>query len=112
MDESKSPFVKETFEEKERNYNLIVKNNIRRLETLNRHFVSVGPKLARRIQARPGDNCLQHITPINEEMLLRTVDKKYVMNAINQLKKGKASGPDKVATTLVKKMRVNLSINL
>ena len=72
------------------------------LEALNCHFVSVGPKLAGSIETRPSDNCLQHITPINDEMLFRTVDKKYVMNAINQLKNGKASGPDKVTITLVK----------
>ena len=72
------------------------------LEALNCHFVSVGPKLARSIERRQVDNCLQHITQINEEMLFKTIDKKYVMNAINRLKNGKASGPDKVTITLVK----------
>ena len=69
---------------------------------LNCHFVSVGPKLSRSIETRPSDNCLQHITPVNEEMLFKPVDNKYVLNAINQLKNGKASGPDKITVTLVK----------
>ena len=72
------------------------------LEALSCHFVSVGPKLARSIETRPNDNCLQHITQINEEMLFKPVDKKYVMNAINQLKNGNASGSDKITITLVK----------
>ena len=72
------------------------------LEALNCHFVSVGPKLARSIETRPSDNCLQHITPVNEEMQFKPVDKKYVMNAINQLKNGKTSGPDKITITLAK----------
>ena len=73
------------------------------LEPLNCHFVSVGPKLARSVETRPSDNCLQHITPVSEEMLFRPVDKKYVMNAINQLKNGKASGPDKITITFGKR---------
>ena len=45
------------------------------LEDLNCHFASVGPKLARSIETIPSDNCLQHITPVNEEMLFKPVDK-------------------------------------
>ena len=59
------------------------------LEMLNDHFVSVGPKLASSIEARPNDNCLQHITQVNNEILFRTVDKTYVLDAINQLKNEK-----------------------
>ena len=40
------------------------------LEMLHNHFVSVGPKLASSMEARPNDNCLQHITQVNNEMLL------------------------------------------
>ena len=71
------------------------------LEMLNNHFVSVGPKLASSIEARPNDNCLQHIMQVNNEILFTTVDKAYVLDAINQLKKGKASGPDNFSVTLV-----------
>ena len=35
-------------------------------------------------------------------MSFKTVHKTHVTNAINQLKNGKASGPDKVAVTLAK----------
>ena len=35
-------------------------------------------------------------------MIFKTANKTYVMNAINPLKNGKASGPDKVTVTLVK----------
>ena len=60
------------------------------------------PKLARSIETRPSDNCLKNITPVNEEMLFKPVEKKYVMNAVNQLKNGKASGPDNITITVVK----------
>ena len=39
------------------------------LEMLNYHFVSVGPKLASSIERRPNDNCLQHITRVNNEII-------------------------------------------
>ena len=72
------------------------------LEALNRHFVSVGPYLAKQISSKSDDDCLKHIIPENREMLFQTVDEEYVLNAINRLEKGKASGPDKVTITLVK----------
>ena len=72
---------------------------------LNYNFVSVGPKLASSIERRPNDNCLQHITRVNNEMLFKTVDKMFVLDAINQLKNGKASGPDKITVTLRKDAR-------
>ena len=72
------------------------------LEMLNNHFLSVGPKLSSSIEARPNDNCLQHITQVNNEMMFRIAFKMYVLDAINQLKNGKASGPDNVSVTLVK----------
>ena len=72
------------------------------LEALNRHFVSVGPNLAKQISSKSDDDCLKHIIPENSEMLFQTVDEEYVLNAINRPEKGKASGPDKVTITLVK----------
>ena len=59
------------------------------VEILNYHFVSVGPKLACSIETRPNDNCLQHITRVNSEMQFRTVDKTYVLAAIDHPKNGK-----------------------
>ena len=72
------------------------------LEALNRHCVSVGPDLAKQIRSNSDDDCLKHIILENREMLFQTVDEEYVLNAINRLEKGKASGPDMVTITLVK----------
>ena len=72
------------------------------LEMLNYDFVVVGQKLASNIETRPNDNCLQHITRVNSAMQFKIVDKTYVLAAIDQLKNGKAPGPDKVTVALVK----------
>ena len=47
----------------------MLKKQLDVLKMLNNHFVSVGQKLVSSIEARPNDNCLQHITPVNNEML-------------------------------------------
>ena len=54
------------------------------LEALNRHFVSVGPNLAKQISSKSDDDCLKHIIPENREMLFQTVDEEYVLNAIKR----------------------------
>ena len=72
------------------------------LEALNKHFVSVGPNLADKIISKPGDDCLQNIKPVQKEMKLKTIDDAFILNAIKQLKNGKAAGPDKVPITVVK----------
>ena len=41
------------------------------LEALNRHFVSVGPDLAKQIRSSSDDDCLKHIIPENREMLFK-----------------------------------------
>ena len=61
------------------------------LEALNRHFVSVGPKLAKKIVSRPGDNCLQNIKPEKKVMKFKTADNGFIMNAIKQLKRSRKS---------------------
>ena len=38
-------------------------------------------------------------------MIFRTVDENYILDAIDQLKNGKASGPDKVSITIVKDVK-------
>ena len=78
------------------------------LEVLNRHFVLVGPDLAKHIRSNSDDDCLKHIIPESREMLFQTVDEEYVLNAINRLEKGKASGPDKVTITLVKDAAISI----
>ena len=60
------------------------------LEALNCHFVSVGPKLARSIETRPSDNCLQYVTPVNEEMLFKPVNKKICDECYQSAKERKS----------------------
>ena len=72
------------------------------LETLNRHFVSVGTNLAKKIVSRPGDDCLQNIKTEQKVMKFKIIDSSFILNAIKQLKNGKAAGPDRVPTKIVK----------
>ena len=72
-------------------------------EALNRHFVSVGPKLAEKIKTTPNDNPLKHIKPNDSAtLILKPVTNSQVLKSLKQLKNGKACGPDKIPTTLVK----------
>ena len=72
------------------------------LEALNHHFVSVGPKLASKIEQNANDDPLKHIDSEPNTMRLIPVDDNYVPKAIKQLKNGKAPGPDKIPTMLKK----------
>ena len=56
------------------------------LEALNRHFVSVGSNLAKKIVSRPGDDCLHNIKPEQKVMKFKAVDSSFILNAIKQLK--------------------------
>ena len=72
-------------------------------EALNQHFVSVGPKLAERIKTTPNDNPFKHIKPNDSAtLILKPVTNSQVLKGLKQLKNGKACGPDKIPTTLVK----------
>ena len=72
-------------------------------EALNQHFVSVGPKLAERIKTTLNDNPLKHIKPNDSAtLILKPVTNSKVLKGLKQLKNGKACGPDKIPTTLVK----------
>ena len=59
------------------------------LESLNHHFVSVGQKLAKQIDAKPEDDSLKHITPVRDQMEFKAIDEGYVLNATSRLEKGK-----------------------
>ena len=72
------------------------------VEALNHHFVSVGPKLASKIEQNANDDPLQHINNEPTTMRLTPVDDNYVPKAIKQLKNGKAPGPDKIPIILIK----------
>ena len=78
------------------------------LEAFNHHFISKGPKLAQKIEVRSDDDCLQNITAEENNIVFKTVDENYILEAINQLKNGKASGPDKVSITIVKDVKTLL----
>ena len=75
------------------------------LEALNHHFISVGrvgPKLACKIEQNDNDDPLKHIDNEPNTMRLTPVDDNYVPKAIKKLRKGKAPGPDKILTMLIK----------
>ena len=48
------------------------------LQALNQHFVSVGPSLAKKITAKPGDDCLQTITLEQKEIKFKTVSSMHM----------------------------------
>ena len=75
------------------------------LEAFNHHFTSIGPKLAQKIEVRSDDDCLQNITTESNTMIFGTIDENYILDAISQLKNGKASGPDKVSITIIKDVK-------
>ena len=71
-------------------------------EALNHHFTAIGPKLATKLEPRPDDDCLKHINVQQNKMIFVPIDEAYVLNAIKQLKNGKAPDPDMISTTLIK----------
>ena len=75
------------------------------LEAFNHHFTSIGPILAQKIEVRNDDDCLQNITTEPNNMIFGTIDENYILDAINQLKHGKASGPDRVSITIAKDVK-------
>ena len=62
----------------------------------------MGPKLAKKISTKPGDDCLQTITQEQKEMKFRAVTSKHIVNEIKKLRVGEAAGPDNIPTTVVK----------
>ena len=72
------------------------------LEALNQHFISDGPNLAKKIVAKPGDDCLQNITLEQTEMKFKTVCTMHIINSIKKLKGGLAAGPDRMPITFIK----------
>ena len=82
------------------------------LEALSHHFVSVGLNLAKRIDVKPDDDCLKHITPVRDKMKFNAIDEGYALNAISGLEKGKASGPAKVSVILVQDAAISISYPL
>ena len=69
---------------------------------MNRHFASVGPKLAGKITSKPDDDCFCYITPESKLMTFNTINETCMHNAIKNLKNVKAEGPDKNPRTIFK----------
>ena len=72
-------------------------------EALNMQFLSVGPKLAENITSKHSDNPLKYVkSNYSATFVLKPVNSFQVLMCLDQLKNGKACGPDKIPTTLVK----------
>ena len=71
---------------------------------LNSHFVNVGPRLASRIDNKPGDDPLYHLDTCIEETIFqfKQVNENTVMKYIQNLKQGKSAGPDNIPTVILK----------
>ena len=71
-------------------------------EALSHHFVTVGPKLAGKIEQRTNDDPLKYVVKQSSVMKFNLVSDIFILNSIKQLKNGKAPGPDKIPTMLIK----------
>ena len=59
-------------------------------------------QLAKKIATKPGDDCLQTITPEQKEMKFRIITSMHILNEIKKLGVRKAAGPDTIPTPVVK----------
>ena len=67
------------------------------------HFVSVDPKLAENIASKQSNNPFRCIKSNDlASFVLKPVTGSHVLKCLKQLRNGKACGPDKISTTLVK----------
>ena len=75
-------------------------------EAFNRHFTSIGPKLAENIETKDCDDPLKYLPseglPFETSFDFQRVDPKIIENEINKLKCSKAAGHDKIPVKLVK----------
>ena len=62
----------------------------------------MGPKLADQIKQNPNDDPLKHIVHEQNSLSFNPVGRNYILNAMQQLKNVKASGPDKIPIMLIK----------
>ena len=80
----------------------IVSDSKQIVSVLNGHFV--GPRLAHRIDVKPGDDHLCHLNNPTEETVFqfKQVNESTVLKYIQNLKQGKSAGPDKIPTAIFK----------
>ena len=71
-------------------------------EALNHHFVTVGSKLASKIEQWTNDDPLKCVVQQASVMKFNFVKDAFIHNSIKQLKNGKAPGPEKILTKLIK----------
>ena len=82
----------------------IVKGQNQIAEKLNEHFVSIGPKLASKLEAKPDDDPIKYLHPTdsNQKFSFKLMSEESMLRSLKMLKSGKAPGPDGVPTNLVK----------
>ena len=73
-------------------------------EAFNKHFVTVGPKLAEKIEEKPFDNPLSYLSnePNRNKFKLDPVSIGYVQRAIRALDSSKSPGPDRIPVKILK----------
>ncbi len=73
-------------------------------EAFNKHFVTVGPKLAEKIEEKPFDNPLSYLSnePNRNKFKLEPVSVGYVQRAIRALDSSKSPGPDRIPVKILK----------
>ena len=75
-------------------------------EAFNNHFITIGPKLAEKIETEESDNPLKHFTngnaPTAPSFEFQPITSDLIKNEIKKLKCNKSSGYDKISVQFVK----------
>ena len=97
-----------------RGEDVIVKNEIQLIEKLNKHFVNIGPELARKLEGSPDDDPIKYINSVdvNHKLSFKTMNEEAMLASLMMLKGGKAPGPDGVPTIFVKDAAKSIGVIL
>ena len=87
-----------------RGKDVIVKNKIQIIEKLNKHFVNIGPELARKLDVKPDDDPIKYLNfvDVNGRFTFNIISEEALLTSLIMLKGGKVLGPDGVPINLVK----------